>query len=480
MKRTPIDAKTRDWYSVSVDTVRAWGMVLGLAALLGGGFFGYRYWERHELQRRASEVIGECRHLVSRLQGDEVLEEFRDEYRSAVETLSSASSAFGRRDLERALELGGRSREILLSIFEATGSRREGVGRAQFISVQGRVEYRRGDGTSWENARARALLYTGDHVKTGSNGSAEILFRDGTLYTARPDTQLIISRSYSAAGTPGEQAIRMDYGWVNLNTPERRGSKVTTPEAEARIAGESEATVTYDAGSKTGWFATYRGEMEVAPAGGEARRLQELERVVQAGGRLAESEPLPEAPKLGAPEDNAELDMDRTRELELDWEPVPGATGYALQVSRSHLFVDNVIDAEDRDSTRATLGLRGPGTFLWRVAARSPGGELGPWSPSRKFRVSALRRAEAGGDRRPPEIELEQVRAYGSIFIVGGRTEPGSVVEVNGEPVQVAADGSFTKTIQVTKEGWSFIEVRARDAGGNETVLNPRVFVEVL
>ncbi len=272
MTRTPIDAKTRDWYSVSVDTVRAWGMVLGLAALLGGGFFGYRYWEGQELERRASEVIGEGRHLVSRLQGDEVLEEFRDEYRSAVETLARASSALGRRELEQALELGGRSREILLSILEATGRRREGVGRAQFISVQGRVEYRRGDGGAWEDARARGVLYTGDHVKTGSNGSAEILFRDGTLYTARPDTQLIISRSYTAAGTPGEQAIRMDYGWVNLNTPVRRGGKVSTPEAEARVGGESEATVTYDAGSKTGWFATYRGEMEVAAAGGEARR----------------------------------------------------------------------------------------------------------------------------------------------------------------------------------------------------------------
>lgn len=480
MERSFIDPKTRDWYSVSVDTVRAWGMVLGLAAVLVVGFFGYRHWERQELERRASDVISECRLLVSRLQGDDVLEEFRNEFRSAVETLSTASTALGRGELERALELGGRSREILLSIFEATGSRRDGVGRAQFISVQGRVEYRRGEGGSWEDARARVVLYTGDHVKTASNGSAEILFRDGTLYTARPDTQLIVSRSHTAAGTPGEQAIRMDYGWVNLNTPARQSGKVSTPDAEARVSGESEATVTYDAGSRTGWFATYRGEMEVAAAGGQARRLEALERLEQEEGRLAEPEPLPGPPPLSAPEDNVEIDLDRMEELELVWEPIPGAAGYALQVSRNHLFVDNVIEVEDRQRPRATLGLRGQGVFQWRVAARGPGGDLGPWSTPRKFRVSAVRRAEAGGDDRPPELELEQVRAYGSIFIVGGRAEPGSFVEVNGEPVQVAADGSFTKTIQVTKEGWSFLEVRARDAGGNETVVNPRVFVESL
>jgi hypothetical protein len=478
--RQIIDTKTRDWYSVSVDTVRAWGMVLGLTVLLAGGFFGYRYWERHELERRASDVIADCRNYVSRLQGDQVLESFQGDYQGAVESLASASAAFGRGEYGRALELANRSRDILRTIWEATGSRREEVWRAQFLSTQGRVEYRRGDGGAWETARARVVLYTGDHVKTGANGSAEIVFRDGALYTARPDTQLIISRSLSAAGTPGEQAIQMDYGWVNLNTSSRRGSKVSTPEAEARVGSDSQATVTYDADSKTGRFATYQGEMEIAAAGGEARRIQGLEQVVQRGGRLADPEPLPLAPDLMGPEDNAELDMDRTRELELGWEPVDGAAGYALQVSRSHLFVDNVIDASDRDRSRATLGLRGEGLFHWRVAARGPAGDLGPWSEVRKFRVTAVRRAEGGGDERPPEIELEQVKAYGSIFIVGGRTEPGSAVEVNGEPVQVAADGSFTKTIQVTKEGWSFIEVRARDAGGNETVLNPRVFVEIL
>lgn len=480
MARQLIDSKTRDWYSVSVDTVRAWGMVLGLALLLGGGFFGYRYWERHELERRASAVIGECRQLVSRLQGHEVLQSYQGDYQGAVESLASASAAFGRHEFERALELGNRSRQILRTILDATGSRREEVWRAQFISAQGRVEYRRGDGGVWEDARARVVLYTGDHVKTGANGSAEILFRDGTLYTARPDTQLIVSRSLSTAGTPGEQAIRMDYGWVNLNTPSRRGSKVSTPEAEARVGSDSQATVTYDAGSKTGRFATYQGEMEIASAGGEARRIEGLEQVVQRDGRLAEPAPLPVAPRLLGPEDNAALDMDRTRELELAWGPVDGAAGYALQVARTHLFVDNVIDARNREVPRATLGLRGEGLFHWRVAARSPEGDLGPWSGVHKFRVSALRQAEAGGDDRPPEIELEQVRAYGSIFIVGGRTEPGSAVEVNGEPVQVAADGSFTKTIQVTQEGWSFIEVRARDAGGNETVLTPRVFVDIL
>ncbi len=81
-------------------------------------------------------------------------------------------------------------------------------------------------------------------------------------------------------------------------------------------------------------------------------------------------------------------------------------------------------------------------------------------------------------DDTPPELDLDDVKSYGSIFIVAGRSEPGAQIEINGEPVKVAADGAFTKTVQLSKEGWSFIEIKARDSWGNETSRRHRVFVE--
>jgi hypothetical protein len=159
---------------------------------------------------------------------------------------------------------------------------------------------------------------------------------------------------------------------------------------------------------------------------------------------------------------------------------VPGAAHYALQVSRNHLFVDNVIDAENRTKTRATLGLRGEGSFQWRVAAFGADGLQGPWSEPRKFRVASAVH-NGGGEKQdatPPELDLGDIKTYGSISMVNGRTEPGARVEVNGEQVTLGADGSFTKTVQLNKEGWNIIEVRARNAWGNETVRRHRVFVE--
>jgi hypothetical protein len=453
-------------------------MLLAVVVLAVVGYFGYRYWENHDLERRASAAIGEARQLINRLQGEDVLDKYRSEYQSAIDSLNEAHAAFTRSDYAVALERGSRSRTLLESIFDAVGGRRSESSAAHFISIQGRVEFRRGDAGDWQEARARVNLQPGDHVRTAGNGSAEIMFRDGTLYTARPDTQLIISRSRTPGGVPVEQAIRMDYGWVNLNT--RSGGKVATPEAEARVGGDSEATVTYDAQSRTGRFATYRGSMEVASKAGDRRRVGALEQVVQRGERLTDSESLPPAPRLVNPENNAVFDLQRGEEVILSWQPIEGSSGYALQVSRTHLFVDNVIDVEDRQTTRATLGVRGEGSFLWRVAAVGEGGVQGPWSASHGFRVTDLGGGEDVGDGKPPELELEQINTYGSFFIVAGRTEPGITIEINGEPVQVEADGSFKKTIQITQEGWSFIEVRARDAAGNETVENPRVFVEIL
>jgi hypothetical protein len=473
-----IDSQNRDWYSVSVDTLRAWGMLLAVAVLAVVGYFGYRYWESHDLERRASATIGEARQLMNRLQGEAVLEKYRSEYQSAIDSLSKASAAFGRAEYAVALERGSRARTLLESIFDAVGGRRRGSAAAHFITVQGRVEYRRGDGGDWQEARARVNLQPGDHVRTAGDGSAEIMFLGGTLYTARPDTQLIISRSRAAGGSPAEQAIRMDYGWVNLNTSS--GGKVATPEAEARVGGDSEATVTYDASSRTGRFATYRGSMEVSSKAGERRRVEALEQVVQRGDRLADTESLPRAPLLAGPEHNAVFDLERTEEVVLSWQPAEGATGYALQVTRNHLFVDNVIDVENRETTRATLGVRGEGSFRWRVASMGEQGVQGPWSAPHTFRVTDLGGEGEVGDGKPPELKLEEINTYGSFFIVAGSTEPGTMIEINGEPVQVEADGSFKKTIQITQEGWSFIEVRARDAAGNETVENPRVFVEIL
>jgi hypothetical protein len=145
--------------------------------------------------------------------------------------------------------------------------------------------------------------------------------------------------------------------------------------------------VAWDEGRREGQFAAYRGAMHVASDSGENRSVRRLEHVLQKGQSLSQPERLPSAPRPIDPADDLEIPLATADRLVLTWQPVAGAQRYALQVARNRLFIHKIIDVQDRDSTQATLGLRGDGMFVWRVAAFTADGVQSPWSPPRRFRV---------------------------------------------------------------------------------------------
>jgi hypothetical protein len=463
-----------------VETLQSWGLLLFMLVLVVIGIVVYGIWDQKSVQREAAAVIEQAAGLRQRLSGEKRAESFATELATSQASLEEARAKLAAREFKGALASGRRSLGVLQSILDALALR-GGAGQAQFAQIQGEVEFRRGDGGDWQEARSRVQLQSGDTVRTGERGSAEIMFQDGTLYTVRPNTQFIVSPVSGGAGGGPEQSIQMEYGWVNLSTA-KNSSNVKTPGAVAHVKESSDAFVAVDKGTSQERFGAYRGGMELASNGGLTRQVGELQQVVQTGDLLSEPKALPGRPQPLEPEDDQLVDLGQTKRLVIAWSPVPGASRYALQVSRNHLFVDNVIDAENRARTRATLGVRGEGSFQWRVAAFGADGLQGPWSDARTFRVAAAATHGGGGgekrDDTPPTLDLDDVKTYGSIFMVAGRSEPGARIEVNGEQVKVSADGSFTKPVQLNKEGWNLIEVRARNAWGTETVRRQRVFVE--
>ncbi len=473
------DRPGKDWYSVSVETLQSWGLLLLILGLAIFGFLLYRRYDRDSLKREAGAVIAQADALRQRLSDEKrVATSFAAQYETARQSLDEARTKLAAQDFGGARASGRQSRDEFQSIVDELALS-GGAGQAQFASLQGEVEYRHGDGGEWQEARSRVQLQSGDAVRTADSGSAEIMFQDGTLYTVRPNTQFIVSSGSGGAGGGAEQSIEMKYGWVNLSTSQSP-SNVKTPGATARVKESSEAYVAVDKGSSQGRFGAYRGGLELSSNGGLKREVGPLQQVVQTGDQLSEPKAMPARPDPVDPVDDQLVDLAATKRLVLAWQPVPGASRYALQVSRNHLFVDNVIDAENRTKTRATLGVRGEGSFQWRVAAFGPNGLQGPWSEVRKFRVASAARGAAAEkpNANPPALDLDDIKTYGSIFMVNGRSEPGAAVEVNGEQVKTNSDGSFTKTIQLTKEGWNIIEVRARNTWGTETVRRHRVFVE--
>ena len=478
MPSNPLNRSTRGWYTVSVDTVRGAVIIASFAALALAGYSLYRQWGQKALEQEAAAILLDVEGLLARAATEKPAGSFVEELESARRGRATAVEAFAGGEFAIAVGEARRSRALLLAILDSTAARAS-TGEAQFIAVQGSVEVRHGERGEWEQARSRVVLQSGDYVKTSSNGSAEIVFLDGTLYTVRPNTLFLVTRQPGIAGAPTEQKIAMEYGWVNLNTAQR-GGRVTTPRAEALVGRESDVVVSYDKASSTGRFSAFRGSLEVASNAGLKRTVGELEQVVQTGDLLSDPRRLPTAPEPEQPIDNLEVSLAAVKTLVLAWKPVDLAARYALQVSRSRLFVDNVIDVDARTKPQATLGLKGEGTFEWRIAALNRDGLQGPWSSPRTFRVLAAERPGEKGDKTPPELVVDQVQAYGNIFIVAGRTEAGAILNVNGEQVAVAANGTFTKTVLVAQEGWSLLELHSIDPSGNEATVRHRVFVETL
>ena len=142
----------------------------------------------------------------------------------------------------------------------------------------------------------------------------------------------------------------------------------------------------------------HRGTASVTSSeSGEVRQLGELQQVSLSSDVFSEIQPLPGLALLERPEDNQTVNIDATDRLELGWRSVDGADRYALQVSRSRLFGDNIIDTDSRRSPVATLGLAEQGQL--QLARGGLQCRRYPWAMERAAHVSRLLVPESG-DRR--------------------------------------------------------------------------------
>jgi hypothetical protein len=441
-------------------------------------FFGWQQWEAYSVETAATDAVEEAAQLIQKVEKETQISSFEEEYQASRQSYLRARGDLEEKNFSSALTGARRSVNMLSSILSAVHGETS-AGEAQIISLAGRVEVKRSEYSDWEDARPRTTLRDGNYLRTSRTGSAEILFADGTLYFVRPNTLFRASPHYGEEGKEG-QSIRMEYGWVDLAT-NQQPSMVETPEAEAQVRRDSSGSVTYDRTAKAGRFSSFKGGMRVATANGKVLELGALEEAVQSAGDLSDAYTLPDAPALVAPEEG--LERKNRGQLQLAWQAVAGAARYALQISRNPLFVDTIIDTDQRTKTTAAIGLRGEGTFAWRVAAVDREGRQGPWSTTRRFRVVAdesSRRSDRLRDDEPPRLSLNQVQPYGSLFIITGQTEPGAKVSIRGELVNVGADGAFAKTLQINESGFNFVDVRATDAYGNEAKQRLRLYVEHL
>jgi hypothetical protein len=468
-----------DWYLISVDRLRKIGLVVLVLALAGATWWFLEYRTTNP-RMRAQSAISDAASGVNSLAASKELESFRAEFDRATSKLSEARTFYSSEKYPQAEASAVESQTISRAVLARLAGERETD--AQFLSVEGDVQFQKAATSDWRRADSRTPLFNGDWVKTGSSASAELIFSNGTLYTVGPNALLEIYAIANPGSSRKQNSIQMQIGSVEINTTDD-SSTIRTPGSQVVVSSESVAQIGVDAEEKGTRVAALRGSAAVVSRSGEESvQLTSGETVrASAEGDLGAKRMFTLPPALTIPSDNHVVRGDGETTVELEWRQVASAKEYALQISRSRLFAGLEIDAR-REVPRANARVTSEGVFYWRVASVDAQGQIGPFSPFRRFRVVGVGtpQAQAGGivDRTPPTLQLKRpFHIGGTYYLIEGRVEPGATLFINDDEAEVQPDGEFKKLVSFSTTGWNNIVVKAVDPAGNETVQTDRVHI---
>ncbi|HEX7529410.1 MAG TPA: FecR domain-containing protein, partial [Thermoanaerobaculia bacterium] len=348
---------------------------------------------------------------------------------------------------------------------------------ANVVDTAGDVKIQKANRNNWDTLRPSTSVGEGDFIKTGPNGTAEVLWNDGTMYRIRPETLFEVH----GVGGPAGANVKLVVGTTDVSTGEKSKASVSTDAATANIG--SNASVNMETDSQRTNVSSFAGSTTLTDKAGRAVSLGPRERVaaLREGG-IGPKSTLPEPPSLVKPEDNLEIDYKKHEPLLLRWSPVKDATAYEVEIARSRLFVkDSVLDigASERSKADVLIGIYEPGSYFWHVRSIRKGtpAALSDWSASRRFKVTSGDLSQARLDTLPPDLVItRRPNVVGSSVVLVGRTVPGASVTVNGEIADVGSDGTFRKVISVGGDGLQTIVIKARTTGG-ETVKKESVLI---
>ena len=462
-----------DWYLISIDRLKQIGLVLLLLAL---GAAGWWFWHNQKAnpRTRAESAIADARQALNALAGSPEFNNHRSEFNSAQQKLDEATTHFNAARYGQAHTVAVESQTISRAAVSGGGDLESD---AQFLTVEGDVKFQKGASGEWKDADARTALVNGDWVKTGDRASAELMFSSGTLYTIGQNALLEIAAAVNPSTRAKTNTVKMTVGSVEVATT-TDSSTVRTPGTQVVVDSQSAVQVGVDPEMST--IMSTRGGASVAPEkGGAAVRVVSGEKVsATPAGEVSPVKKLTMPPALLSPGDNQVFQLSPELKVQMLWQTQAEATGYVLQVSRSRLFSTQEINKR-MPRTSATAEVTEEGSFFWRVASVGPDGDVGPFSPFRRFRVSGGGKTAGTQDRTPPVLRMKApFHVGGQFYTIAGSTEPGATVFINDEEVDVESGGGFQKLVAFEKVGRNVVVIKAVDAAGNQKVESQLVIVE--
>ena len=350
--------------------------------------------------------------------------------------------------------------------------------QAHFTALDGTVRVKKGNGNSWVGADYNIPLEKGDVVQTGSEGMAKVVFNDGTSYTVKQDSLIVIEENSANDQQQTNVAVAVSTGTVDLSTATySQGSKsqVIVAGATASLAPESAARVHNDPKADEHEILMKKGAGEVT-RNGETVQLANWERVsFQAAQPHMEKDkgtgpPTPISPANMAP---IFTSGETTKDVEFSWTPMANATSYRLRISRNPYFSSTLVDKKvtTADVTVTSLG---EGAYYWAVQSYDATGKESVESEKNRFTI-----IPKGKQSAAIELDLDPFIQHGHIIEVTGKTQVGARVMVNGREVPMfSADGTFHYFTPPLTPGEAVITVTAQTAQGGVNTQQKKIIIQ--
>jgi hypothetical protein len=383
---------------------------------------------------------------------------------------------FTQASLEKADNVAGKLLERVAGMAPASS----GIATSQqahFTALDGTVRVKKGNSNSWIPADYNVPLDKGDVVQTGSEGMAKVVFNDGTSYTVKQDSLIVIEENSANDQQQTNVAVAVSTGTVDLSTATySQGSKslVIVAGATASLAPESAAQVHNDPKADQHEILIKKGAGEVT-RNGETVELANWEKVSFSGSqsRMEKAKetgpPTPIAPANMAPLFSGEA----TKDVEFTWTAMANAVGYRLRISRNPYFSSTLVDKRVNTAAVTVSGL-GEGAYYWEVQSYDPAGKESVESEKNRFTIIAK-----GKDSEAIELDLDPFIQHGHVIEITGRTQTGARVMVNGSEVpMIASDGSFHYFTPPLPTGEAVVTVTAQTAQGGVNTQQKKIVIQ--
>jgi hypothetical protein len=351
-----------------------------------------------------------------------------------------------------------------------------GQQQAHFTNIDGTVRVKKNNSSSWVNAVYDLPLAKGDVIQTGPEGIAKVVFADGTNYTIKQDSLIVVEDNSTNDAQQTQVAVQVTTGTVDLATAtysQGSSSRVIVAGATATFAPESAAQVRNDNAGDEHSIMVKQGSGDVA-RNGEVVKLSNYEQVAF----KAESQHMTKAKLVAPPTLITPANMlpvfagQDSNQIEFTWTPMDNTREYHIRISKNPYFNQLVADKQVAAPKFVMAGIP-EGSYYWAVQSVDGQGHQSVESDHNKFTVVPKEK------NANLVLALDPLVPHGHVIEVRGKTDPSARVIVNGEEVPViGGDGGFRYYTPPLPAGENTITVTAQNQKGGMSTKTEKVEIQ--